>query len=113
MGYRIFPMKITKYHLIPFVIQNKLHREGFGWGNGYVAISKHHPYYEIDYTKINSINVHGGLTFSGFTEHWNIPKKYWVIGFDTCHYNSIYYLPDEKSVMKETLKLKEQLENIK
>lgn len=52
---------------------------------GYVALPPKHPYYGMDFDKIN-VDVHGGLTFSykgDDTEGWS--KGYWWIGFDCSH----------------------------
>ena len=58
----------------------------FGWGNGYVGVTKGHPWYEVDYDEIG-VSIHGGLTYA---DHWNcetqkITPNIWWIGFDTSH----------------------------
>jgi hypothetical protein len=53
-----------------------------GEANGYVALPKGHPWYEMDYADI-PCDVHGGLTFA---QPCNIfESDYWMIGFDTAH----------------------------
>lgn len=91
-----------------------------GTHNGYVAVPPEHPYYDKDYEEI-SVEVHEGLTYSsssisspvefidGSTE---LPDNYWILGFDTCHFgdNPTYW--NKERVIEETLKLKEQLEQL-
>lgn len=90
-----------------------------GWGNGYVAIPPNHKYYGIDYDNI-PVDVHGGLTFGQMVKtmnknQWpNLPENienWYVIGFDTAHVNDNLSNWPKKRVLKETLKLKEQLSN--
>jgi hypothetical protein len=91
-----------------------------GWGNGYVIIPKDHPFYGKNYDEIDNLmpdlDVHGGLTLSHPTDDLDWPelpknsKGTWIVGFDTAH---IYDTPEEwtkEAVIKETIKLKEQLE---
>jgi hypothetical protein len=61
---------------------------------GYVAIPSSHPFYEKDYSKLQGIETHGGLTYSNHcngtpdegichsTEH---EDKVWWLGFDCAH----------------------------
>lgn len=96
-----------------------------GYANGYVAVPPEHPYHGKDYDK-PLVYVHGGLTFDAsakeINERWKalefigdeteLPDDYWVFGFDTLHCNdNITNWPRERCV-KETLKLKEQLEKM-
>lgn len=96
-----------------------------GYANGYVAVPPEHPYHGKDYDK-PLVDVHGGLTFDAsakeVNERWKslefigdeteLPDDYWVFGFDTLHCNdNITNWPRERCV-KETLKLKEQLEKM-
>lgn len=109
-----------KPRLIEFAIPMRISgMEGeMGWGNGYVAISSNHPMYGKSYEECY-LEIHGGLTYSNYAKNLNIPKKYnipdsfWVLGFDTAHYNdTIERWPNEQSILNEAIKLKEQLEKI-
>lgn len=78
---------IHKDGAVSFVIENTwLSRAvvDHGWGNGYVGVSKEHPFFEKSYDDLNElISIHGGLTFSEMEPIED--NDYWVIGFDTCH----------------------------
>lgn len=109
----------TKYmtELIAFAI--KTHMPGYGgWGNGYVALPKDHPCFEMDYNTISEsfdIEVHYGLTYSDYADgyHPDEVKGMWVVGFDTLHgRDNMTRWPNEASVMVEANKLKTQLEEI-
>lgn len=96
-----------------------------GWGNGYVLLPPNHPFYEDDDI---DVNVHGGLTFSSLfnSEHFleliknrdfdgDITKEnfekfnnYWMIGFDTGHFEDNEYNCPKEYVMSETLSLVDQ-----
>lgn len=52
-----------------------------GWC-GYVGIPYAHPWYELDYERIDA-DVHGGLTYSDFRSG---PGGLWFVGFDCMHY---------------------------
>ena len=81
-----------------------------GWGNGYVALPKEHPLYEMDCGEIHDkydINIHGGLTYSRMEE------DKWVIGFDTVHYADNKTNWPKESVEAETKRLKEQVTYLK
>ncbi len=89
----------------------------FGWGNGYVAIPKNHPFYGSDFNtpELWDLEVHGGITFADLGERLflseklkNKVSKMWVLGFDTGHRGSEIFSTEEL-VMEETLKLREQL----
>lgn len=103
--------------LIAFVLESPLPGRG-GWGNGYVAVPKGHPVYEMDYDAIHDkykISVNGGLTFSamdiiGQPEE---TKGMWIVGFDTLHsHDTPEMWPNSESVMAEANDLKSQLEAI-
>lgn len=72
-----------------------------GWGNGYVALPKGHPWYGVDYDEIPAL-VHGGLTYGQQVDEW------WVIGYDTSHYRDTLDLWPMSRVLKETKKLMDQ-----
>lgn len=66
-----------------------------GWGNGYVALPRRHPYFGLGYDEINDKIgrfVHGGLTFSKNSDNikeWEEVEDMedmWVVGWDTAHY---------------------------
>jgi len=69
-------------------LQCKIVDGPFGNLNGYVAISKSHRAWGVDYNKL-SIEVHGGLTFgqqgNKKTGLCDDEQLYWY-GFDTSHY---------------------------
>jgi len=58
---------------------------------GYVGIPSTHPLYEVAYMDVDDIEVHGGLTYSGFGDFeypvfQNVKNAKWFLGFDTGHY---------------------------
>lgn len=87
-----------------------------GWGNGYVIIPHWHWLCGVDYDEID-IEVHGGITFSGYVEHcgkWEeIPKnchpKDYIVGFDTGHYGDHMRIWPKERVIEETEYLRDQL----
>ena len=100
----------------------------FGYGNGYVLLPNGHPFYEVNYDDINYVYVHGGLTFSDYFDCNNFLKwiknkeicgdvtlenykkfdKFWMIGFDTSHYNDNEQNCSKEYVIKETESLLNQ-----
>lgn len=92
-----------------------------GWGNGYVVIPKGHPLHGKYYDDL-SVDIHGGLTFSGNVDELNKKdwpeiidqdKGGWVVGFDTAHSgDDLTRWPDESSVMVEANNLKKQLDEL-
>lgn len=116
-----------------FAESNKRH--GFavnvGYANGYVAVPPEHPLYGKDYDTANEyISIHGGLTLAAKVDEikhdgWRVnteginiakfddlPKDYWIFGFDTMHFNDGPHHNREWCI-NETKNLMEQLENIK
>lgn len=79
----------------------------YGWGNGYCSIGPRHKLYKVGYDFIDTIDVHGGLTYA------NLEDSRWVLGYDCCHYGDTIYTCSKQFVEEETLRLKEQLENYK
>jgi hypothetical protein len=81
-----------------------------GWGNGYVALPRRHPYFGLGYDEINEKlehYVHGGLTFSKSSDDiqdWEQVagmSDMWIIGWDTAHWrDTIEEWPRER-VLKE------------
>jgi hypothetical protein len=94
---------------------------------GYVGLTKSHPYFGKHYNEIENIEVHGGLTFSGYWEEFQ--DDLWYLGFDCGHFWDMAYQPttvtefpyvqsfkSNKSmayVEEETRSLAEQLEKVK
>lgn len=117
---------------IPFlckVANDRIRNAGLstGYANGYVAVSKSHPWFNKSYFGEieNSINIHGGVTFSGklkgvspdslimINEGEKLPEEYWAFGFDTMHFLDNLDTCNKDFCISETLRLKEQLEKIK
>lgn len=91
-----------------------------GWGNGYVLIPKHHPYWGKHYEDI-PVTVHGGLTFGAhitnekldwFDELTKEDIGYYMVGFDTAHYGDDTYTCPKEYVIKETQSLHDQLKEL-
>lgn len=102
---------------------NLMYRET-GEYNGYVAVPPEHPLYGKGDSaeEVEALDVHGGVTYTGKIEclpypyelldHKEIPRDWWVFGFDTCHYGD---KPDEWNLERcteETRKLQKQLEEL-
>lgn len=70
--------------------------EHMGTYNGYVGVPIDHPYFEQDYHSegIENLEVHGGVTYTGFWEDLN--DGLWYIGFDTAHYTDITPIMDSR-----------------
>lgn len=79
-----------------------------GWGNGYVALPKGHPWYGMDYNEI-PVDIHGGLTFSQLASNWaedhDFDPESWVIGFDTAHYGDNITVWPKERVEEEAINL--------
>ena len=98
----MFTGKIYKFIIKneQFISGNIVYKSGFA--NGYVALPPNHIWYNKPYDDI-PVHAHGGLTFSSTKKHcWDeksddlieidcnydeIPDDFYVIGFDTRHYN--------------------------
>jgi len=64
--------------------------------NGYVGVKPNHPLHRVshidDYSKTDSLQCHGGITYSEEGPHIEgMLKGYWYFGFDTAH--SFDYVP--------------------
>ena len=115
-----------------FAESDILHRcsIGVGYANGYVAVPPGHPLHGKHYDEANNvINIHGGLTFGepieeikadgwrndteciDFDNFDEIPKDYWVFGFDTMHYDDGPHL-DRDWCINETKDLLKQLNEL-
>ena len=79
-----------------YKIDNKYHLHYCG----YVGIPRFHPLYgkvndfggtswieEDGMERDNVLNVHGGITFTGYKRPWG--TQFFFVGFDTAHYNDI------------------------
>ena len=79
-------------------------RRSHGGLCGYVGVAEGHRYFETDYDDLESISVHGGLTFSDFCEPGELEDSgichvvdegedghVWWLGFDCLHVND--YVP--------------------
>lgn len=68
---------------------------------GYVGVVEGHPAFGKDYEKVD-VDVHGGLTYSGFCQHTSDertgvchvpgtgdPEQVWWLGFDCAHYGDL------------------------
>jgi len=103
--------------ILSFIVQNTWLTDEVlrGWGNGYVAVPKGHPWYGINYMDIDA-DVHGGLTYGQMAEdisHFPLEFQncqYYIVGFDTCHYKDNSANCDKKYVLAETARLKKQAE---
>ena len=103
---------------------------GAGYANGYVAVPPSHPLHGKRYDDPDvDIDIHGGLTFSesmadlneeafaadieciDFDNFDEIPKDYWVFGFDTMHYDDGPHL-DRDWCINETKDLLKQLQEL-
>lgn len=107
-----------------FVIENTwLSGMDHGWGNGYVAVPKDHPIHGMNYDAVHekypTLSVHYGLTFSGLpTDLRDLPEgldiqDYWVVGFDTAHYQDTSYGWTKNAVEMETKRLLAQIKELK
>jgi hypothetical protein len=74
---------------------------------GYVSVDKNHHLNEKSYDEIN-VNVHGGLTYSGYK------NNEWCFGFDCMHYGDYdpylnFPTKGKEYVTKEITSLAKQL----
>jgi hypothetical protein len=109
-----------------FLIENKQTYFDGGFANGYVVIPEGHPLWGLHYTseQIESLNVHGGITFSEKVDEDMINDPTfgadltekdlgsWVIGFDTRHTGDTIKKWPQVKVEKEVIKLLKQVENL-
>ena len=85
----------------------------FDYFCGYIEVPRNHKYYFKSYYEIeDEINVHGGLTFSGYIEDYKGIKSAYYIGFDCGHYGDRPDLQDEEYTLKECKKVVEQLKGV-
>lgn len=76
-----------------------------GYYCGYVAIPFRHPFYKKDYQDLDWIDVHGGLTFSGYLGFSND----YLLGFDCGHGGDDIKVQDEDYTLAECKRLVDQL----
>lgn len=109
-------MNIIQTSLPSFIVERDQSYMLSGFANGYVLLPPTHKYFGIHYFDI-PVDVHGGLTFSGFVDShllksWQIPSVYlywYCVGFDTAHYNDSLDNWDKQAVIAETILLMQQL----
>lgn len=92
--------------------------------NGYVAVPPEHPLYgRLDGdSEVEALEVHGGVTYAGeikhlpypseLLDHKEIPRDWWVFGFDTCHYGDNPERWNLERCTEETRELQKQLEEM-
>ncbi len=110
-----------------FIIENDQSiLRGGGFANGYVVIPKDHPLWGLDYNaeEIESLNVHGGITFSDKVDEdminhvlWGKDLEdedlgSWLIGFDTRHSGDNLKRWPRKKVELEVINLIRQVEKL-
>ena len=92
--------------------------------NGYVAVPPEHPLYGKGDSaeEVEALDVHGGVTYTGkikhlpypseLLDHKEIPRDWWVFGFDTCHYGDNADKWNLENCTEETRRLQIQLEEL-
>lgn len=117
-------METVENKTLTFFVRENLHLMSrpigldCGWGNGYVCLPEGHPLYGMDYDaihdKLPELSVHYGLTFSESSENLEWPEvpegKWWIVGFDTAHYNDNAATWPKHRVELEAKNLMRQLE---
>ena len=78
-----------------------------GYYCGYVKIPTLHPFYGEKYQDLEDIDVHGGLTFSGYLD--DIGEDKYLLGFDCGHAGDNVKIHDENYTLQECKKLVDQL----
>lgn len=118
------------FQCIPFLcfVRNNICRGSIdhpdcGFANGYVAVTKEHPWWGKDIEEIeNLVSVHGDITFAAEWKRFpfpvmkltdkEIPEDSWIFGFDTLHDNDTLEKCNEEFCKEETFKLMKQLEDV-
>jgi len=96
----------TRLAKTPFYGKPKVHSIlQTGQYNGYVAVTKDHPWYGKDYHSV-FVDIHGGLTYAQ-----EDAEGFWEFGFDTCHSGDTPERWDHEAVLKETYRLLAQIAN--
>ena len=94
--------------------KNNLPIVGKFW-NGYVRVPVGHPLHGAHYDdrRIRSMEVHGGVTFSGKMKDGNGDDIHgWWLGFDTAHFADIMEPKDKDFVMAHTRALSSQIKDL-
>ena len=95
-GYQIYVRHVKDFPTLRFPI---------GYYCGYVAIPFRHPFYKKDYQDLDWIDVHGGLTFSGYLDF----SDSYLLGFDCGHGGDDIKVQNEDYTLAECKKLVDQL----
>ena len=77
-----------------------------GWGCGYIALPKTHPWFNKSYDDIK-VDIHVGLTYAALSDsqYSDIGLNLWVVGFDTAHYSLTPFKYTKDYVLQETRNL--------
>lgn len=78
-----------------------------GFYCGYVVVPLSHPFYGKDWLELDDIDVHGGISFSGFLS--SIGHGQYLLGFDCGHHGDNALIQNEEYTLKECMKLVDQL----
>lgn len=70
-----------------------------GWRCGYVKVPEGNRFFKKEYTELNEIEIHGGLTYSSY-ELPGVKDSGWYIGFDCSHSGDL----KDESIMCEEVK---------
>ena len=97
-GYEIYVRRVSDLPTLRFPS---------GYYCGYVALPFTHPFYGKDYQDLDDIEVHGGLTFSGYLHHVALDK--YLLGFDCGHAGDDIKVHGEQYTLQECKKLVDQL----
>lgn len=73
--------------------------EGMWHRCGYVGMPSGHPLHGMQYSRLDDVAVHGGVTFSGWATSLGWPSDgLWYVGFDCAHLGDI---PDVAAAPEE------------
>ena len=78
--YKVEKQWITKSGLDAVIVMTSM-----GHRCGYVGVKRQSDLFGKDYNDIDSIDVHGGLTYSGCDGEYPVESELWWFGFDTAH----------------------------
>lgn len=78
-----------------------------GFYLGYVVVPLSHPFYGKHWLELDDIDVHGGISFSGF--HSSIGHGQYLLGFDCGHHGDNALIQNDEYTLKECMKLVDQL----
>ncbi len=88
-------------------LDDQTYNHRFGWGNGYVGVTRESFLYGLHYNDIEIV-THYGLTFSGNFED---EGDYWFFGFDTLHHGDTLENCTKEYVIDEAMRLLKRFEN--